>query len=203
MIKAISIFREIYNWLLKAWPVWSFIAILLLHQIIHTFFQSNGENVNRVAGSIFQIIGGIIVFFSINENIGTFKRENIFSMVVNWFSSFPLIKKNVTISVDSAVMKMTSGTPHLKIKRKYNSVEENLIELEKQIDECRQLIFEIEKAVMEKIEVVKSKLEGSIVKNQIETQAVKKLLDESVLGTFKLQIFGVLLVIYGAVIPLF
>jgi hypothetical protein len=195
-------FLETLKWILKAWPVLLIIAIALIHFLVYSFIQYKGESVNRVTGSILQLIGGLVVLFSINKDIGIFKHGNLFSMVKNWFKAFPLIKKTITLNVASGVFTTTFGTPTITIKHKFNTVGEKLEELERQIDEYRKIIFDRENTMMERLSSIQSKLEGSILKTNNEVQDVKKLLDESVVGSFKEQIFGVLLVIYGAVLML-
>lgn len=193
--------RQIMNWLWKAWPLWAVIIAGVIHYVLYSF-SSNREYINKIISSTLQVAGGIIVLYSINVNMGMFKRENLFSMIGQWFKSFPLFKKSVTLNVDGCGSAFVSGSATITTKRKFNTIEERLEELERQIDESRQLIFEREKIVMERIGAVQSDLESAISRNSREIQDVRKLLDDSVVGSIKTQIFGVLLVIYGAVLSL-
>jgi hypothetical protein len=75
--------------------------------------------------------------------------------------------------------------------------------IERQIDECRQLVFVKEKEIKLSIDRVKQELRTEISTNSAKIQDVTTLMDGSVIGGFKMQLFGVFLVIYGAVLGVF
>ncbi len=193
---------QLILWLWKAWPLWAVIMTGVFHYAVYYSFPANGELINKIVSFLLQLVGGMIVLYSVNENMGMFKRGSLLSLIGQWFKSFPLIKRSVTLSVNGSGSAVASGSPTITTKRKFNTVEERLDELERQIDESRQLIFEREKIVMERISSVQSALESSISQNSKAIQDVRKLLDDSLVGGIKAQLFGVLLVLYGAVLRL-
>jgi hypothetical protein len=196
-------FNQIIRWLLKAWPLLVVVTIGLVHYLIYFQFYKNAEYTNKIVGAVLQLIGGIIVLYSINDNMGLIKRETLWSAVVSWAKSSPLFKKSVTININGVESPDSFvGNVTVTVKRRGNTINEKIEALEKEVAECRKLIIVQENVFNEKISNIQANLDSSISQNNREIQNVKKLLDDSVVGSIKLQIFGVLLVIYGAFLGL-
>jgi len=194
--------KETIKWLFKAWPVLFLMGLILIHLGINTLVHYDYKEVNKYISVALQMIGGIIILISVNENIADFKRGNLWSMLVLYFKSCPLRKQNVTLNVASSTHASTVGGLTLISRRKWNTDEERFLELERQIDETWKLIFEKEKSLIELIDSNRTKLETKISKNNQEILDVSSRLDKSVLGNIKFEIFGVLLMLYGAFLNL-
>ncbi len=75
--------------------------------------------------------------------------------------------------------------------------------MERQINECNQLIRNKEQELRKELSDVTTRLETAICTNNKEIEDVKKLLNETVVGGMKVQVFGVMLVIYGGLLGYF
>jgi hypothetical protein len=192
--------EQYIQWALRTWPFLIVAAVGCVHYLIYRTLPIDSDNLNKIVAATLQLVGGLIVLYTINENLGLFKEQNIFSMVVSWIKEFPLISRSRTINIQplNAVIKTKSSA--VRIKNKFNTVEEQLVEIERQIDECRQLIFSKEKEINKTINQVKRNLMNEISTNRIKIQDVSSLIDRTVIGGIKTQLLGVLLFIYGAVL---
>jgi len=189
-------------WLLRAWPFLATGALLAAHYSVYVYTPGKIAAINKVAASALQVIGGLIVLCSVNQNIGLFKQQSLLAMAAEWFRTFPLIRRSVTINVEGACLAVVGGEADITVTRKCNTIEEKLADLERQIHECRQLVLDKEKKLKDKIGHVEASLREKIAQNGKQIAKVKLLLHESVVGGISAQVFGVLLVIYGAVVGL-
>lgn len=190
---------ETIKWILRPWPVLTSVLIVILVPKFIILFENNLENVKNYVGLGFQIIGSLLVVISINKDIGTFKNENIILIIKNWFMAFPLKKKRKKIIQGSLNITLDGATLNARGKTGYASVEEHLEELEKRIERNYQLIVEKEKIIMDHINQIQENVENSTKK---EIQDMRALLSDSIVGSYKEQLFGVFLAIYGAIISI-
>ena len=81
-----------FKWMLSAWPI--LIPAILI--ATHLFWIENSgaapESVNKLISLILQVVGGLIVLYSIDLNIGVIQKSGLFAMLTAWFKAFPLIK---------------------------------------------------------------------------------------------------------------
>lgn len=194
--------KLIGRWLLRAWPFLVTGAIMAAHYSMYLFTPVHIAAINKVAAFVLQVIGGLIVLYSVNQNTGLFRQQNLVNMAAEWFRAFPLIRKSVTLSIDGACIATAGGEAEFRVTRKCNTIEEKLADLEKQIQECRQLVLDKEKRLKDMIGKVDSSLCEKIAQNVSQIDEVRSLLQESVVGGVTAQVFGVLLVVYGAAVGL-
>lgn len=186
--------------MVKPWPIWAIAMVYFIHNLIISLFHLNYSDVNHFIGPILQVLGGIIVLFVINGNIKTLKKENILKLVINWLKSCPLIKRHYTLNVDPAFHSQISCMAKMTLKHKCNTIDELQEEFSRQIDELLEVINQKENVMIERISSVESKLKESINMGVQELQQVNQQLNDSVIGSVKEEVFGVFLVIYGALI---
>lgn len=190
---------QLFSWIMRAWPFLALAAVACCHYVLFKVFASAGNSIDQGVSTFFQVAGGLIVLYSINENIGLFKEKTLYTMMIEWLKDFPFNKKSITaqrIAINVGIG--LSGSMTAQTKQKYSSVEEHLSELQRQIDECRQLVHDREKEIRESVEQTKKELLKELNGNNEKIEDVRQLLKETIVGGFKMQLFGVLLVIYGA-----
>jgi hypothetical protein len=191
--------KQLVTWSLKAWPLLSVGIIAFVHYYLYRYI---GTSINKFIALFLQFIGGLVVLYSINDNIGTFKRRNLFSIFVEWLKSFPLIKKATTVGKELDLRFSIEPSSIYHAERKCETVDEKLEEFKRQLDELRNLVFLKEIAIRNDISTIEIKFQDAISKNNADIRDVKKLLDDSIVGAVNLQLFGVLLVSYGAFLNL-
>lgn len=196
--------KQFTIWLLKAWPFTAIFIIALIHrEILKVCSSESAEILNRTMSAFMQISGGLLVLFTINANIGLFEKEGLGLIFINWLKSFPLFRnrKPNTCHVNDIL-------PGFKISAESHStrvcttIEEKIEEAQRQIDELRNIVDRKERELLAKVGEVEKNLKKLIYKTQNGINALNGLLTKTTIGGISAQIFGVLLVIYGALIPL-
>ena len=99
--------RRLLLWLLRAWPVLAVGFLISVHLVILWQAGSHTVFINKLTGTVMQIVGGLVVLHSVNDNLGLFRSQSLLSVVTEWFRSFPLIKRTTAMSVGIA---MSSGS---------------------------------------------------------------------------------------------
>jgi len=191
-------------WLLKAWPFIAIITIAYIHHKILGLVQpDSAELINKFVSSLTQIIGGLIVLYSINSNLGLFKQNNMLLLFLNWLKSFPLFR---TIEPISGNGNFTEPCPEISSEvhtgKVCKSLEEKVEEAQRQIDELRNLLYRKENEILTSIRTTELNLKELIYKNQNDINSLNGIVIKTTIGGVNAQIFGVLLVVYGAIFPL-
>lgn len=150
-----------------------------------------------------QIVGGLIVLLSVDSNLGLFRKQSLASTVVAWFRECPVFLRTVTISGTANATCSVSASMSATVVRATTTIEERLSELERQLGELRSENASQHQAIDSHIEAVRSELSSSIVSNQTELSKLSEQVEKATVGGFKQQAFGVLLVIYGAVVSVY
>ncbi|MFA7291993.1 MAG: hypothetical protein WC023_07055 [Rhodocyclaceae bacterium] len=159
--------------------------------------------VNKVTGTFLQVVGGLIVLYSVNANLGLFREQHFGSIILGWFRSFPLFRKPVTISLSGCGAVTMGGRARISVRRATNTVEEKIAELERQLDEFRQHVNEDVQAINARVSQVHTELTTAVATNTATLSQLSSRLEMATIGGFKQQAFGVLLAVYGAVTSVF
>ncbi len=161
------------------------------------------DSINEIVSSVTQIIGGLIILFTINSNLGLFKQNNLIALLFCWLKSFPLFRKikPITGSVNGT-MPVITGSGEGYTSRVCRTLEEKIEEALRQIDELKEIIYRKERELLAKIGTSETNLKKLIDKNQHNLNKLNNLVSKSAVGGINTQIFGVLLVLYGAIFPL-
>ncbi len=196
--------KKFITWLSKAWPFIAIIFTATVHfNILKVCRTVDVDTINQYISSFTQIIGGLIILFNINSNLGLFKQNDLANNFSNWLKSFPLFRK-----IDSTSMSGNVTLPGLiccaegHTNRVCTTLEEKIEEAQRQIDELRTIVYRKERGVLKKITDTKKELKNLIYQNQTDINELNNLVSESTIGGINNQIFGILLVMYGAIFPL-
>lgn len=191
------------SWLIRAWPVLSLIPIALAHATLYWFFPSDTVLVNKIIGTVLQIVGGLIVLYSVNTNLGLFRDKHFGHIIIDWFQSFPLFRKPVTISLSGSGSIAFSGSTRISVRRVTNTVEDKIAELERQLEEFQQHVNEDIQTLNARIAHVYSELSTAVATNTTTLSQLSSRLELATVGGFKQQAFGVLIAVYGAITSVF
>lgn len=190
-------------WILRAWPVLALVPIAFAHACAHHLFPADPVIVNKITGTVLQVVGGLIVLYSVNSNLGLFRGQHIGSVIIGWFRSFPFFRKPEMVigsaSCSIAITVNASGS----VGRATNTIEEKIAELERQLAELRQNVHENIQTVNVRIGQVHTELSSALATNTATLNQLSSRLELATVGGFKQQAFGVLLAVYGAVTSVF
>lgn len=149
------------------------------------------------------MVGGLIVLYSVNTNLGLFRDQHFGHIIIDWFRSFPLFRKSVTIGLSGSASIAVSGRARSSVRIATNTIEEKIAEVERQLEEFRQHVYEDVLAMNARITHVHSELSTAVASNTAALNKVSSRLELATVGGFKQQAFGVLLALYGAVTSVF
>jgi hypothetical protein len=200
MMRSLS---ALLSWLFRAWPALALVPIAFVHSGAHQFFHADPVLVNKITGTVLQVVGGLIVLHSVNTNLGLFREQHFGRIIIGWFRSFPLFRKSVAVSVSGSGSIAISGSARISVRHATNTVEEKIAELERQLDEFRQHVNEDFQAVNARIAQVHIDLSKAVATNAATLNQLSSRLELATVGGFKQQAFGVLLAMYGAVTSVF
>ena len=195
--------RGIPAWLLKAWPVLSLLPTGLIHWYALTHFPESTTMVNEIVGTTLQIVGGILVLFSINDNLGLFRKQSLLLTIAGWFKSFPRASKSVTIALSGVGAATAAGSATLTTGRVPRSLEERLAQLEHTVKELRQEVATNASLAQQRLQETRQELTRLIETTNVQLTELTQKVQHAAVGGFKLQALGVLLAVYGALTSLF
>ncbi len=191
-------------WFLRAWPVLALVPIALIHAYAYQLFPTETIMVNKLTGIILQVVGGLIVLYSVNANLGLFREQHLGSIIIGWLKSVPFLqKRTATVYGDSSCQFSISGSAHGTVRRAPETVEEKIAELDRQLEELRQHVNEDVQSVNLRIAQVHTDLSMAVDINAATLNQLSSRLEFVTVGGFKQQAFGVLLAIYGAFASVF
>lgn len=159
--------------------------------------------VNKLVGMSLQLVGGLLVLYSVNDNLGLFRDQSLKSTVVAWLKAFPWVRKPIHANASGvmlgAVTCSATGTGRLQP----NSIEERVAELERMLADLHMKLQQEIQAINARIETARSELQQQITDTSAQLEGLSKRMEQATVGGFKLQAFGVALAIYGAITSVF
>lgn len=197
------LWRELPAWLKRAWPFWASLPAFAIHWLALSEFPASPQMVNKVVGMVLQVSGGLLILYSINDNLGLFRRQSLLAAAVAWFKSFPRKGKNITIQLSGVSAAALAGSASVSTRRPPTTLEERVEYLESTLVKHRQVVAEGFANAQRCLEGAKSELHGRIDKTAGQVADLSQKVEHAAIGGFKLQGFGVLLAIYGAITSVF
>jgi len=84
---------------------------------------------------ILQVLGGCLVLHSIDSNIGLFRNENLKTLTLAWFKSFPFIKRKPIVIRPIIAESRTEAYPvKIRLEKKTDTLEEKIEALEERLN---------------------------------------------------------------------
>ena len=189
----------VIKWLLKSWPVLLPAAFGIIHYYISVSYAIETSHSNKIISFFFKIIGGILVLLSIDSNLGIIRNNSLLSLFFTYIKSCPLIKRSYVLNAESASLQVIVGNPKLRVSNSTNTLEGKLIYLQQQIDWLKEDLKDEAKHLKDIISGVQKQTDTKISEIQGSIGNVDKKFSELSLGSIKIQIFGVLLMVHGAI----
>lgn len=200
---------SIIKWTLRAWPFLVTLLIIFVHQFTSTqpcyisLTCWSNEAIDKYLSFSLNISGGLLVIYSIDSNLGVFKKGNLIVLFSNWLKSFPLIKrKPITVTSDFCISNSIAHPARIDLTKPPETIEE----LYKYTQDQMALLRKDLKTERRNRDEALSKMtnewsskHSAINKNVSE---INDQLKAIAIGGIKLQIFGVCLVTYGSYIAL-
>lgn len=195
--------RALPSWLFRAWPAFSLLPLFALHYLALSHFSGQTLMVNKITGSALQIVGGFLILVSIDQNLGLFHNESVISAISAWFKSFPLKRSVILGTATGSVSASSSATGLSTVAIAPTTLEGRISALENGLEALRvQLHGEINK-LNTRIAHAQNDLQHALENTNARLGSLTKQLEDATVGGAKLQAFGVLLAVYGAITSVF
>ena len=195
--------QRLMPWLMGAWPVLALAPVATCHAIALWAVSADSVFVNKLVGMSLQVLGGLLVLYSLNDNLGLFRSQSLTSAIVSWIKDFPRVRKPIVITGSASTSSSATSTGFASVTQKPNTLEERVAEIEQELAEIQMQISLEVQAINVKIEDTKSELGMQITETSIKVFDLSKRLEHAAVGGFKFQTLGVLFAIYGAVTSVF
>jgi hypothetical protein len=201
--------KRIALWVCKGWPGFAFAIIVVCCECLLKrpcleiglpCFTST--EINRFLTFTFQLIGGGLVIYSVDSNIGLFKNKTLAGSLYNYLSEL-IPRKPVTVEQHSLVQISVVSSAKIGASKKAITIEEKMAYLQDQIDWLKKDLLEDRTKFSKLIEEGKRDSSASHRRLEQAHTELKKNLESVAIGGLKPQIFGVLLLVYGSFISIY
>ena len=195
--------RRLPAWLLRAWPVLALVPFFAVHAIALQAFQGQATWVHKIIGLSLQLLGGLLILWSVNDNLGLFRKTSLAGTFMAWVRDFPTTNRHVVLAA-TGMASASGSAAALSVGRKTpTTLEERVAELELLLPELRTELNTKITNLATRVEVSKTELSVLIQATDGKIASLSERVEKATIGGFKLQSFGVLLAIYGAVTSVF
>ena len=177
--------RRIVIWVWRAWPVLVMLLLASAHFQALATFPNQSVLVNKITGTLMQIVGGLIVLYSVDSNLGLFRNQSLATSVIAWFRECPLFVRSVTVSASCSGSIGISGSASASVGRAATTVEERLAEVERRLEDLRSEVATKNREIYSHITEVKFELSNSIASNQSALNKLSEKLEKVIVGGFK------------------
>jgi hypothetical protein len=184
-------FKAIWPWLAEARHVWFSVAGVVFALII-SFCLYPTERGIRLTGLGLQLFGIYTVIWGIRETRALFGHPSFTSKIKAWLVRFPLLRRNVTLSVDSASHVIVSGkaTVYQTHKATDSTTEARLDSLERNVILIHERVTQTQKEMDEGLHKISAlvKHEGQL--RQTEDNEIRKKLEATGTGGVHISLIG-------------
>ena len=190
-------------WLMRAWPILALVPVAVFHFIAHQVYPDGPVIVNKLVSASLQFTGGILVLWSINDNLGLFRSQSLKSAFIGWFKDFPRVREPIFMcssSCDGADVTSASVSTVTQIP---NTLEERVAEIDRKLAEVQTQVAQEIQAINVKIEETKSESSKQIAENSTGIADLAERLEHTAVGNFKHLFLGVALAFWGSVTSVF
>lgn len=197
--------KLILLWLLRAWPLWIEILIVLGHILalqacIDIAIKCwPDEEINKLIALFLQLLGGGLILVSIDSNLTSFSKTSLYLVFANYLRSFPLRKRHYTLTANAGKYTIKGKRAKLKHTKHPKNVNEYIEYLQEQIDKIESdanSYFDENDARIDKLETHLNKKTDESISGLKELEAT---IGNSTRSSISIQLMGVFLMIHGSV----
>lgn len=173
-------------------------CIWCMHYLLLNIFLLDASLINKSVALLSQIVGGILIMLSINSNIDTLKQESLYILFNKYLKTYPLFKQVEIINVTPAKFTSTTKTVQVNLVRHPKNIEEEIEYLQEQINTLRQDCEQQHQMLNKSVQYQFRDINTQILENNVSVQDLQNKIEKVLIGNIKQQLFGLLLIVYGA-----
>jgi hypothetical protein len=177
--------------------------VAAIHVAALAAFPESHSLIHKLVGMVLQISGGLLVLWSVNDNLGLFRSESLAHSVLRWLKEFPFVRPPITLHASSAASSTSFGTPRLRVDSLPTTLEERVQRLERLLGELKQDLNEEVSALRREAVETRETLHRQISHSSNKLAELTTRIENATVGGVKLQAMGVFFAIYGAIISVF
>ncbi len=185
-------------WLWRAWPILSLFPVIFIHALLIHYFCLNASTTNKIFSYGSQIAGGLLILYSIDSNIGVIKGKTLIEVLVNYIKECPLKKLPLQVEVHDGVNVVAGGKAKVAYCRNPKTIDAKIEYLQEQIKNVKRDLEQESKDLHNKIDLQAKNMGIEIQKTKSTLQTIESRMEKVYVGGIKGQLFGVLLIVYGA-----
>ena len=179
------------------WILLVVFLIIILHLIVYYSIYNFSDKDYKSISLITQIIGGLLILYSMNGNIKIVKKITLMTMLTGYFKK----NQDAIVSIQGLAMSISGGNVKVVVIDHQESVEEKINNLQKQIDDLKvnftQKAIDLSERLTQQAEELNSQINKVNLERKELTTQIKEIF--SSWQGIQIQVFGILLMIYGAV----
>lgn len=198
-VTIVGVLLRLIKWSWRAWPILVLVFLFCAHLLLLNYFSQWANFINKLASLVSQLAGGLLILYSIDSNIGIIKQKSLFSILTDYVKEFPLLKRSVVIQLQGMTMVVSGGKAKLTVGRNPQNIDEKLEYLQEQINEVKRDFEQEAKNLNEKIDCQSKEINAQIQDAKGALRSLESKMDKVSTGGIKVQLFGVLLMVYGAI----
>jgi hypothetical protein len=185
-----SRFKAIWPWLAEARHVWYSLVVIGVAVIISLCLPT--EPVIRITGLVLQLLGIGTVIWGIYETRALFGHPKSVSKIKAWLSRFPLLRRNVVLSVNSASYIIVGGkaTVDQTHKATDSTTEARLDSLERNVILIHERISQTQKEIEEGLHKIGDSVKREEQSRQAEDNEIRKKLEATGTGGVHISAIG-------------
>lgn len=192
--------RRLFLWVWRSWPVIVVGVLVTIHVAVVNYYLCNIASINKSISLLLQICGGLLILYSIDSNIWVIKKNNLFGLFVKYIKEFPLKIKPSTSNVHVPANAQNSVSIDKKVILNHKNIDEKLKCLQNEVNELKNVIERQRKYLSDKIDKIHRDLNNSVAETNVGLLEIKSQVAEVSIGGIKVQLFGVLLMVYGSIV---
>lgn len=210
LIKLISYLYKLLIWAFRLWPLWAMLAMLAIIGIqclFLNYFPCSHVLKYKIIAFYSQIIGGIIVLISINSNISVINKSTLMRTIWSLFATFrserPIFNLP-TISISANIIEGNDNvSSYCGVSINPQNNDEQIAYFLEQLSIIKTTIDKNLQDTNIKINELNDKLDGKIINTESNLRVLSSKLSDIATGGLRLQLFGILLMVNGAIASFF
>lgn len=189
---------RIAKWLWRAWPVIVWGLTIGAHWALRCAIPASTPWIDKWTSALTQAIGGIIVIYSLAENLGLFGKGTLWTIFKSWLCEFPwATPKHALAGISGASISGLTGSLTANASQSNTTIEERLDAVEQRLNSVTLDLINKERALIGKIELLRTETFKRFIDGETAFAALADKLKQTAVGSFKPQLFGALLATYG------
>ena len=189
--------QRIWYWLKYPWPLHVCPLLIGIHLLVINYFTPHATVINLWFSTGFQVVGGILVLLAIDSNLNIISNSSIKNSFIKWIKSFPLKPKSSKLEPQYFINSNSFGKARAIVTPKMTTLEDKIIFLLQEIKRVDEDNQEIRKEFSENVDKSERKIVELEKTYNFQIKEIKSKINEITIGGIKLEVLGVLCIIYG------